>query len=110
MREYIYAHSQILIDECPGYGVQAIPRFKSQCENMTFSYQIRYNRMLHQVIYKGGESSINYIRRFHNVKALSTSVTKSYAEDQLMHTFLEIFRKCGNYFAQIAIHQADLRR
>ena len=47
-------HSQILIDECPGYGVQAISRFQPQYENMTFDEQIRYNIMFHQVVHKGG--------------------------------------------------------
>ena len=54
MNAYIDEHSQILIDDCPGYGVQAISRFKSQCENMTFDEKIRYNIMLRQVVHKGG--------------------------------------------------------
>ena len=51
----------ILIDECTGDGVQDISIFKSQCENMTFSDQIRYNRMFQKAVRKGGESEINYI-------------------------------------------------
>ena len=34
---YIDAHSKILIDEYPGYVVQAISILKSQYANMTFS-------------------------------------------------------------------------
>ena len=37
LNAYIYAHSQILIDEYPGYRVQAITRLQSQCANITFS-------------------------------------------------------------------------
>ena len=42
---YIDAHIQKLIDECAGDGVQAISRLQSQCTKMTFSGQIRYNRV-----------------------------------------------------------------
>ena len=34
----------------------------------------------------------------------------SYSEDQLMHTFLDNFHQGGKYSAQIASHQAELRR
>ena len=34
----------------------------------------------------------------------------SYYEDQLMHTFLDNFHQGGEYAAQIASHQAELRR
>ena len=34
----------------------------------------------------------------------------SYSEDQLMHTFLDNFEEGGKYSAQIASHQAELRR
>ena len=69
-RVYIDAHSQILLYECPGDGVQAISRFQSQCENMICSDQSIYNRMFKQLVHKGGESEINYIKRFHNAQAL----------------------------------------
>ena len=34
---YVVSHSQILIDEYPGYGVKSISRLQSQYENMTFA-------------------------------------------------------------------------
>ena len=52
LHAYIDTHSQILIDEYPGDGVQAI--FQSQCANMTFSGQSRYNRLFQKLIHKGG--------------------------------------------------------
>ena len=51
---YIDSHSQMLIDEYVGYGLKAISRLKSQCANMTFDEQSRYNRLFHQVVHKGG--------------------------------------------------------
>ena len=51
---YIYAHSYRLIDEFPGYGVQAISILQYQCENITFYNQSRYNRMFSQVVHKEG--------------------------------------------------------
>ena len=56
LRAYIYANTQILIDEYPEDGVQAISRLKSKCANMNFSNQSRYNRLFQQVIHKGGDS------------------------------------------------------
>ena len=47
--------------------------------------------MFQKVLHKEGESAINYIKIFRNDKALVISVGNSYTEDQLMHTFLEIF-------------------
>ena len=70
LRAYIDAHSQILIDEFPGYGIQDISIVQPQCANMTCSDQSRYNRMFQQLVHKGGESEINYVKRFHNDKAL----------------------------------------
>ena len=55
------------------------------------------------------ELAINYIKIFQNSEALLISVGNSYSEDQLMHTFLEIFQKGGKYSAQIASHQVDFR-
>ena len=34
----------------------------------------------------------------------------SYYEDQLMHMFLDKFHQGGKYIAQMASHQAELRR
>ena len=62
---------------------------------MTFSNKSRYDRTLQQVTHKGGESAINYIKRFKNAQALSVSVRNSYSEDQLMHTFLDNFHQSG---------------
>ena len=62
------------------------------------------------MIHKGGEFAINYIKRFLNAHVLSISVGNSYAEDQLMHTFLDNFHQGEKYSAQIASHQATLRR
>ena len=53
LRAYIDAHIQILIDEYPGDGVQAISIFQYQCSNITFSYQRRYNILFQKVMYKG---------------------------------------------------------
>ena len=53
LRAYIDAHIQILIDEYPGDGVQAISIFQSQCSNITFSDHRIYNRLFQQVMYKG---------------------------------------------------------
>ena len=51
--------------------------------------------MFQKIIYKEGDSEINYIKIFNNSKALGISVVYSYSEDQLMHTFLENFQKGG---------------
>ena len=77
---------------------------------MTFADKSRYDRTFQQVTHKGGESAINYIKRFHNAQALSVSVGHSYSEDQIMHKFLDIFHHNGKYSAQLASHQAELRR
>ena len=109
LHAYIYAHSQRLIDEYPGDGVQAITRFQSQCENMNFAKQIRY-KVFQKVIHKGGESSIYFIKIFHNAKALATSVVNSYSKDQLMYTFSENFQNGVEYASQISSHQSEFRR
>ena len=70
LREYIDSHIQILIDECTGDGVKSISIFKFQCENMAFYHQRIYNRPFQQVVHKGGESAINYIKIFQNDRAL----------------------------------------
>ena len=53
---------------------------------------------------------MNRIKRFQDARALSVSVGNSYYEDQLMHTFLDNVFQGGKYSAQIASHQAELRR
>ena len=77
---------------------------------MTFADKSRYDRTFQQVTHLGGESAINYIKRFQNSHALSVSVGNSYSEDQRMHTYLDNFHQCGKYSGNIAIHQAELRR
>ena len=94
----------------PKYGIKCIEKLKSHCANITFADKSRYNRTFQQVTHKGGESSINYIKRFQNTHALSVSVGNSYSEDQLMHTFIDNFHQGGKYSAQIASHQAELIR
>ena len=64
---------------------------------MNFADKIRYDRTFQQVTHKGGESAINYIKRFQNEHALSFSVGNRYSEDQLMHTFLDKFHQGGKY-------------
>ena len=41
---------------------------------------------------------------------MSVSVGNSHPEDQMMHTFLDRFHQGVKYSAQIASHQAELRR
>ena len=60
---YMDAHIQCLFDEYPQYVLQTITILKSQCANMTFSIQIRYNIMFHQVVHKRGELEINCIKK-----------------------------------------------
>ena len=77
---------------------------------MTFSDKSRYYSTFQQVTDKRGESTINYIKIFQNAHDSSVSAGNSYNEDQLMHTFLNNFHQGRQYSAQIAIHQAELRR
>ena len=77
---------------------------------MTFADESRYDRLFQKFTHKGGESEINYIKRFQNEQALSVSVENSYSEDQLMQIFLYNFHQGGKYTAQIASHQTELRR
>ena len=71
---------------------------------MTFADTSRYARTFQQVTHKGGESSINYIKIFQNSQALSVSVGNSYAEDQIMHTFLDHSHQSGKYSDHLASH------
>ena len=77
---------------------------------MTFSDKIRYDRLSQQVTHQGGESVINYIKRSQIKQSLSVLAGNSYSEYQLMHIFLDKFHQGGKYTAQIASHQAELRR
>ena len=57
-------HRRRFIDEFPKDGAKCIEKLQSHCENMTFADKIRYDRTFQQVTHKGGESAINYIKRF----------------------------------------------
>ena len=59
---------------------------------------------------KGGESTINYIKRSQNYKALVISLGNIYSEDKLMHIYLDSFQPSGKYSAQIESHQSEFRR
>ena len=72
---------------------------------MTFVDKSRYDRTFQQVTHKGGESAINYIKRFHNAQSFSVLAVNSYSEDQIMHTFMDNFHQSGKYSAQLASHQ-----
>ena len=75
----IDVHSRRLIAEFPIYGIKCIEKLQSYCANMTFADKSRYYRTFQQVTHKGGESAINYIKRFQNADALSVSVGNSYS-------------------------------
>ena len=77
---------------------------------MNFYDKSRYARKFQQVTHKGGESENNYIKIFQNAQDLPVSVGNSYSEDQLMHICMHNFHQGGKYYAQIASHQAELRR
>ena len=66
----IDVHSRRLISEFPGYGVKCISKYQSYCANIKFSNKSGYGRPFHQVTHKGGESAMNYIKRFQNTQAL----------------------------------------
>ena len=106
----IDVYSRRLIAEFPKYGIKSLEKLQSHCANMTFSDESRYGRTFQQVTHKGGKTAINYTKRFQNAHTLSVSVGNSYSKDQLIHTFLDNFHQYGKYSAQIASHQAELRR
>ena len=60
----IDVHSRRLIAEFPKYGIKCIEKLQSHCANMNFADKSRYDRTFQQVTHKGGEPSINYIKRF----------------------------------------------
>ena len=103
-------HNRRLIAEFPKDGIKCLEKLQSHCANMTFADKSRYGRTFQQVTHKGGESAINYIKRFQNAQALSVSVGIIYYEDQIMHTFLDNFHQGEKYSAQLDRHQAELRR
>ena len=110
LHTYIDVHIQRLLGEYPVGGVQAITRLKSQCANVTFAENSRYNKLFQRVMHKGVESEMKYIIRFQNSKALVILVGNSYTKNQLMHTSLDNFQEGLRYYDQIARHKAELRR
>ena len=96
-----------MIDEFPKDGIKCLEKLQSHCANITFADKSRYDRTFQKVTYKGGESAINYIKRFQNAQALSVSVGNSYSEDQILHTFLDNFQQSGKYSDQLASHQTE---
>ena len=58
-------------------------------------------RNFQEVTRKGGESELNFIKRFQNSHGLSVSVGNRYYEDQRMNTVLDNFHQGG---------QVELRR
>ena len=72
-------HSRIFIAEFPEDGIKCMEKLQSHCANMNFADKSRYDRTFQQVTHKGGESAINYIKRFQNAQALSVSVGNSYS-------------------------------
>ena len=93
IRNFLHAnscvHSRRFIAEFPEDGIKWMEKLQSHCANMTFADKSRYDRTFQKVTHKGGESAINYIKRFQNAQALSVSVGNSYSKDQIMHTFLD---------------------
>ena len=81
----------MLIVELSGDGVNVISKLQYHCANITFDEKSRYDRLFHQVSYKGGESAMNYIKIFKNSQALLVSVGNSYSGDYLVYILLENF-------------------
>ena len=110
MHANIDVHRRKLIAEFPGDEIKFIEKLQWNCANMNFSENSRYDRIFQKVTHKRGDSEMNYIKIFQNAQDLSVSVINAYSEDQHMHTYLDNFRQGGKYSAQIANHQAELRR
>ena len=62
-------HSRRLISEFPEDGIKCMEKLQSHCANMTFADKSSYDRTFQHVTHKGGESAINYIKRFQNACA-----------------------------------------
>ena len=110
MHSNIDVHSKILVSELPGDAVKCIAKIQSHCANVNISDKSRYDSIFQQVTHKLSESAMNCIKIFQNAQALSVSVGNTYSEDKLMQIFMDNFHQGGTYYAQIAIHQAELRR
>ena len=64
LRVNIDVHSRRLISEFPKYGIKCLEKLQSHYANMNFADKSRYDRTFQQVTHEGGESAINYIKRF----------------------------------------------
>ena len=106
----IDVHSRRLTAKFQGDGVTYISKLQYHCENMDFVKKSIDDKMFQQVTHIGGDSSMNYTKRFQNEQALSFSVGNIYAEHHLVNIFLNIFFQGGKYTIQIASHQAELKR
>ena len=53
---------------------------------------------------------MNYIKIFQSAQGLSVSVGNNNSKYQLMHLFSDNFHQCGEYSAQMASHQVEIRR
>ena len=60
------------------------------------SFIIIVDKIFEQVAHKGGDSVMNYIKRFQHEQALSVSLGNTYSEDKLMHIFMDSFFKVEN--------------
>ena len=75
-----------------------------------FCWKSRYDRLLQQVIHKGGDSTMNYIKIFQNSQDLSVSVENNFSEYQLIHILFNNFHQSRKYTEQIDSHQEELKR
>ena len=66
----IDVRSRRLTTEFPGNGMKFIEKLQSHFANMNFSDKSIYDRIFQQVVHKGGESEINYIKIFQNAQVL----------------------------------------
>ena len=89
-------HSRRLISDFPKDGIKCIEKFQSHCANMTFADKSGYDRTFQQVTHKGGESVINYIKRFQNSHALSVSVENNILKTNLCTHLWITFTKAEN--------------
>ena len=68
IRNLLHANSCIhirrLVAEFLEDVIKCMEKLQSHCANMTFADKSRYDRTFQQVTHKGGESAINYIKRF----------------------------------------------
>ena len=105
LHENINVYSRRLIDEFPGYLVKCISKLQSHYAKMTFSENIRYDRLSQQVTHKEGELAMKHIKRFKISQDLSVSLGNIYTKDYLMNILLDNFHQGGKYTPQIASHQ-----